>query len=303
MAWILNGINSNTTEGLNLYATGNYAMFHMLNSSLTAGQDWFPDQYGFDVSTNKNAFGGHFHYAGSGSTSNYYGWTYSGAGTADVWRTYADREFVLPGIATSPSTAPACFNGTLGGLTNVGCTGGSGAWTNITSSLSISGCGTNTGGVCTVSGTTTTNLSVTSIPAHNRIQIVIYGASSVGTSQGTAAYVVANFNTDVTSGHYIENGLLQSSTSAPAIQASTSTTLCVMGQMGTTGTTLIGDIPFYADTSFGKNLTTVNGSLANFWQSQSCGWTQTSAITQIDISLTLSAHYTAGTKLMVLVQD
>jgi hypothetical protein len=110
-----------TSNGATIYSNSHQVVLNLIDSSLGAGGNFGSDFFGRDGGNN-NVFGRRFHYAGNGSTSNYA--AYYPIGGTDVIRFFADGSVQLPNVATSPSTAPACFNGTNGGLTNVGCTGG-----------------------------------------------------------------------------------------------------------------------------------------------------------------------------------
>lgn len=187
-----------------------------------------------------------------------------------------------------------------------------GAWTNITSSLTITGCGTNIGGVCTVSGSSTTTLTASSIPAHNRMQIVFYGGADTGTSQSNGPYLDIWFNGDNASSHYSINEVLQAGTSNPINNSGNPTNLCTVGQLntGNVAGVSITDIPFYADTNFSKATWSVNEFGAPSAQSTSktvgCTFSPTSAITSFSMGPFVSTtphNFTAGSKLMVLVQD
>jgi hypothetical protein len=63
-------------------------------------------------------------YTSTGSANN--ALTIAGNGDVDTAQFTTDNRFILPQVATSASAAPACFNGTGGALTNVGCTTSSG---------------------------------------------------------------------------------------------------------------------------------------------------------------------------------
>lgn len=93
--------------------------------------------------------------------------------------------FQLPLIATSASTAVACFNGTNGALTNVGCASGSGSGT-VTS---IATTGPITGGTITSTGTIACATCVTSAASLTGNQLVL-GANSQGIK------VLPGFTTD-----------------------------------------------------------------------------------------------------------
>jgi hypothetical protein len=119
MAWIANGIGSNTQRGLNLYATGIYPMYHNI-SNLGAGTDWPGEQMGSDLTSNNNSFLRGFHDVSSGSTSNYF--FLRPYGGSDALRVGADGSITIPAL-TSQSTIGTDSSGKL--VTGTG--GGGGA--------------------------------------------------------------------------------------------------------------------------------------------------------------------------------
>ena len=180
--------------------------------------------------------------------------------------------------------------------------GGSGAWTNITASVTPTGCSTSSGH-CDVSGTTTTAVSFASIPAHNRLQIVVYGQSSAD------AGLKMTFNGD-TATNYALGGYFIQGSGAVTNNVFPSATGCTI-QFGTTiASQIIYDLPFYADSSFAKTMTAVSAvfdsisSGTNNWQqTTSCAWSNgAAAITSTALTLS-TGHFVAGTKFMLLAQD
>jgi hypothetical protein len=114
-----NGLGNNHVD-----IDGASVLLNLTRGGMSTGTTWCADLFGADVTNNNNSFAHCFHLTGSGSTSNYM--SVAPFGGTDVFRAYATGEVSFPGVATSPSTAPACFNGTHGGITNVGCSGGGG---------------------------------------------------------------------------------------------------------------------------------------------------------------------------------
>lgn len=178
---------------------------------------------------------------------------------------------------------------------------GSGAWTNITGSVTPTGCAVSSGH-CDVSGSSTTAVTFASIPAHNRMQIVWYG-------QGSAdAGLKATFNGD-TGSNYSQAGYYVQGSGSPTNNIVVSGTGCII-QIGTSiASQATYDLPFYADTSFAKTFIASSGtfdsistSTNTYEQNTSCAWNNTAAITSVTFTLA-SGHLVAGTKFMILAQD
>jgi hypothetical protein len=114
------------TKGIDLYANtfNGSSMIREWYNGLNVGSTWCGDSLGRD-SGNNNGFCRVFSYAGANSTSNYMSYRPFGSST-DLFRAYANGGFVIPSVATSPSTSPVCPNGTNGALTITGCSSGSG---------------------------------------------------------------------------------------------------------------------------------------------------------------------------------
>ena len=190
--------------------------------------------------------------------------------------------------------------------------GSVGAWTNITNSVTCAGTGgtgSNSSGYCSATNVSNTFITsrLSSIPYNkqNCWQIVTWGQSA-----STSGNILATFNGDTTSGHYTQSGTGQTSTSAPFANFVNSASNCIVGAMNTgVGNTSIFDVPFYADTSFGKafqghtSTVTSGSSLAtNADIIYTCAFTPTTAITSVTLTMGTGA-YASGSKFMILVQD
>lgn len=182
----------------------------------------------------------------------------------------------------------------------------SGAWTNITGSVTVSGCAVS-GGACAVSGTTTTAVTFSAIPAHNRMQIIYYG-------QGSASDAAVNVTLNADTGsHYIFQGYFQTSTSAPSGNTAASQASMNAGHIeNNLASQSICDFAFYANTTFSKVMECHTGSFgstssqsANFDIQISGSWDNggtPAAVTSATYTIS-TGHYVAGTQFMILVQD
>lgn len=186
--------------------------------------------------------------------------------------------------------------------------GGSGAWTNLTSTVTPSGC-TVSNGACAVSGSTTTAVTFSSIPGtYNALQIRVWGQASSGVGL-SAPYGLLTFNGDSTSGHYFLNGSYQNGSGSPAPNVVSSAPGCYTGQIAAGGASqLITDILFYASTAFPKvgssrSSAAVGTTLSsNVDETLTCGYTQTTAITSITDTIT-AGDFVAGTEFEILGQN
>lgn len=189
--------------------------------------------------------------------------------------------------------------------------GSAGAWSNITSTLSITGCGTNTGGVCTISGGTTTTLSGSIPGGHQSIMFKFYGGCDTGTDQASGCYLDITFNS-LGGSNYSINEVLQIGVSNPVQNSGNPVGLCTMGQLVTGGRGGIAtlEIPEYADTNFQKAGISNNvfGGVGGqtTLKTDGCTFLPTAAITSFSMGpfITTTPHnFAAGSKLMILVQD
>jgi hypothetical protein len=78
---------------------------------------------GLESDDNNNKFRVCFNNVSAGSGTNSYSIDRYNSGWLQALKVLSTGEVQLPGVATTANPAPACFNGTNGGLTNVGCTG------------------------------------------------------------------------------------------------------------------------------------------------------------------------------------
>ena len=179
--------------------------------------------------------------------------------------------------------------------------GGSSGLTNITGSGQITAVGCtqsgSTGGNCAISGSSTTVVTLSVIPGtYSSLRYVIWGQGSA------AANVNVIYNGD-TAAHYVQQGSFQTGNNNPVPDITTNAAACTPGGL-TTGLSgnIITEIPFYADTSFGKSSISTGSEIAslgtntsNFHVVTACGWSDTSAITSITFTIS-TGHYVAGTK-------
>lgn len=223
------------------------------------------------------------------------------------------------GITTGPTTAGSgnCveFTGTSGQIADTGSAcgsgGGGGAWTNITGSTQVtaSGCtqSATTGGACAVSGSSTTAVTFSSIPGtYNQIELILWGQSNSG-----SANLNLTVNSDASS-HYAKGGFFQTASSAPAASQAVSQSSCQIGVFraasGVAASASV-QIPFYANTSFGKNFLmrnvnfdSISSNTDNFDIVGSCGYNQTTAISSMTISVS-AGDFAAGTEFEILAQQ
>jgi hypothetical protein len=222
---------------------------------------------------------------------------------------------------TTAAVAIATYDGTQYQLLNpqaAGCGAGggtSGAWTNITNSLTCASTGgtvsNSSGGYCATTNTASSVVALSGIGAHNRMQIQFYGGAQAGTNQPSAPYLLLNFNNDTTAAHYTINEILQVGTVAPQQNGGTSLSICTMGQLETGGRAGIAtmDVPFYADTNFSKatNGTAEFGTVGESTLKQlGCTYLPTTAITSFQLTAGSggsASTFANASKIVVLVQD
>ena len=138
--WMTFAANAGGSAGIDLYSnTFNSSSMLRLNfPGLGTGLDWLSDGV-FINGTANNGFWRGFHYAGSGSTSNYLLYRPEG-GSTDAVRFYVNGNISFPAsLGTTASTSPICPNGTNGELTTVGCAGGGGTTTNALTAAATGG--------------------------------------------------------------------------------------------------------------------------------------------------------------------
>jgi len=242
--------------------------------------------------------------------------TNSGAGLTVNVNSLGAKSIAIPGSSgwTTTLTAsilpankplPMCYDGTNWDVTQTGTvsSGSTGAWTNITGTVTVAGC-TVSSGACSISGSSTTVVTFSSIPStYNRLELVVWGQGSATLNVNTT------FNSD-TGSNYAVNGYVQTSSGNPTSNAASSQANCA-GSGLTTGivSQIIMDLPFYANTSFGKMLTNrvgETGSISslgsNFNIGTTCAWNSTAAINTIAFTAS-TGHYVAGTEFMILAQN
>lgn len=177
------------------------------------------------------------------------------------------------------------------------------AWFNLTGTVTVAGCAVSSG-ACAISGSSTTAVTFSVIPGtYNRLQIIIWGQGSATLNVNTT------FNSD-TAANYAVNGYVQTSTTNPTANAAASQAFCAGSGM-TTGivSTLEINIPFYANTSFGKavqvhasEIGSISALASNFDITTGCAWNGTAAITSVTMTAS-TGHYVAGTEFMILGQN
>ena len=185
-----------------------------------------------------------------------------------------------------------------------GSTGSSGALTNITGNVTVTGASVSNGGVV-VAGRSTSSVTFSSIPStYNSLLIVQMG----GTDNSGSTNTTIQFNGDTgsnyaQSGYFMTGspGTLVSAFSAPLAQAYGSD---ISGSVGLVGVGNI-TIPFYANTSFPKTIISDGGSFVATSSASSnrkinitSAWNSTAAINSVKLSVG-SAHFVAGTSFSI----
>ena len=210
------------------------------------------------------------------------------------------------GVTTGPTTTTnndcAEFSGTSGQLADAGAAcgtgGGSGAMTNITGSVIVSGC-TVSGTACVVSGGSTTAVTFSVIPGtYNALRISVYGAATGGTGQ---ASIAGTFNSD-TGSNYARQGYYQNNTTAVTANAGTSQTSCTAGELSPSSASSFSfEMPGYASTSFAKTgfmrsgtFVSVSSGTYNSLSEYTCLWNNTAAVTSITLTIS-GTDYASGT--------
>jgi len=176
--------------------------------------------------------------------------------------------------------------------------GGSGAMTNITGSVIVSGC-TVSGTACVVSGGSTTAVTFSVIPGtYNALRISVYGAATGGTGQ---ASISGTFNSD-TGSNYASQGYYQNNTTAVTANAGTSQTSCAAGELSPSSASSFSfEMPGYASTSFAKTgfmrsgtFVSVSTGTYNSLSEYTCLWNNTAAVTSITLTIS-GTDYASGT--------
>lgn len=235
---------------------------------------------------------------GTGSLSDTLGYTNSPGGL------YAGILAIKPAINPSPpytGSSPITVTGSV--IACPTCSIGSGNYTNIGASVTWSGC-TFTSGACAVSGSSTTAVTISSIPGtYLNLHLVILGQSTSGYQ-----FIQTQLNGD-TSGHYSHNSLYTSSTTGwGGATNGTSVAFMDLGQLGASPNVCLSDIyiPYYAG-GFTKILssrwTQANGlgTIPNTAVAMGY-WDQTSAITSVTFTIQ-GDDYAAGTVFMIYAEN
>jgi len=215
--------------------------------------------------------------------------------------------------APTAVTMPTCTTGAVLYNTSthvwscVSVGGGSSALTNITSLVTFDNC-TVTGNVCKFTGSSSTSITASSIPAgHNGLRIVMFGNNA---SAATVGDLTIRLNADSTTGHYAQEGWAQNGTGSIGQNANGNGGGCnVTGKWGSLTDRLTLDIPLYADTTFGKIVTIDSASFlqttattTNWALQEPCGFSPTGAITGFTVLLG-SGTYNTGTYVVVYAID
>ena len=194
-----------------------------------------------------------------------------------------------------PMTLPSCSGGSNALTYNTsthayGCNtiSATGNYTNIGGSVTWTGC-TYASGVCTVSGSTTTVVTLSSIPGtYLGLRLMLKGT----TTNSSGSSVVMTFNSD-TGSHYAVQGIFNTSGGSVTSLSAVSQAGCVNFPQ-TAGAVIGGaiiEIPLYAD-SQGKmatvdsnNIASISSATNNQFVHNTCGWNQTSAITSVTFTI------------------
>jgi hypothetical protein len=182
-----------------------------------------------------------------------------------------------------------CYDGTYWNAFGTGVaasgSGGSSALTNITSSLTFTGC-TITGNLCKV-GSSTSQVGISALPSsgYNDIKIVYTGTN---TTSGWAG-ITLGLNGDTGANYEYALWAVNGSTDyRSGNHAQTSGFICALGASGYGGGGEI-DIPQYTNTSFKKSAqavctTETGGSNYTENDNASAYWASTAAITSIQLN-------------------
>jgi len=193
------------------------------------------------------------------------------------------------------------FTPATNGVTVAAPGGGGGAWTNITSAVTLSGACVLSGNSAVVSTPGTTCI-MSSIPGtYTQLKIIVTAATSAA---ATVDDILMRFNGDSTAGHYKWQLLATTGTTISGASSSSATSIDIGGFAAASSPNLAGvaevTIPSYAGTTFYKNFTDINNRNDNTtgtnWNIFSWGgaWFSTSAITQISLFPSAGPNFVAG---------
>lgn len=190
----------------------------------------------------------------------------------------------------TPGTNVTCtpnVSGTCSGAVTVNASGGggSGAWTNITGSVTSSGC-TVTSGVCTVGVGGSATVSFSSIPGtYNEIVIVLSGQNDDTTAEWDAVWLEFNSDTGGNYGYSYWSTVGSSSSDGITPGAQVSAAILTKGVNASISSSAHVHIPNYANTSFWHNYSTdIEGGVGSGQlrtQASSGIWHSTAAITSV----------------------
>jgi hypothetical protein len=180
--------------------------------------------------------------------------------------------------------------------------GGSGAMTNITGAVTVSGC-TVTSGVCVV-GTPGTTITLSSIPGtYNHLRLYIVGQES----NSGGAFIKLNLNGDSGSDYqygYSYASSFSGMTNFSSLSAS-NLLVCYFNDTSVAGafSSSTIDLPFYAQTSFYKNMagqsSLYNASAYSSSTFYNGTWQSTAAITSATLTVTGGYNFAVGTSISI----
>jgi hypothetical protein len=180
--------------------------------------------------------------------------------------------------------------------------GGSGAMTNITGAVTVSGC-TVTSGVCVV-GTPGTTITLSSIPGtYNHLRLYIVGQES----NSGGAFIKLNLNGDSGSDYQYGWSFASSSSEMTNFSSLSASNLlvCYFNDTSVAGASSSStiDLPFYAQTSFYKDMagqsSLYNASSYSSSTFYNGTWKSTAAITSATLTVTGGYNFAVGTSISI----
>jgi len=180
--------------------------------------------------------------------------------------------------------------------------GGSGAMTNITGAVTVSGC-TVTSGVCVV-GTPGTTITLSSIPGtYNHLRLYIVGQES----NSGGAFIELNLNGDSGSDYQYGWSFASSSSGMTNFSSLSASNLlvCYFNDTSVAGASSSStiDLPFYAQTSFYKDMagqsSLYNASSYSSSTFYNGTWKSTAAITSATLTVTGGYNFAVGTSISI----
>jgi hypothetical protein len=185
--------------------------------------------------------------------------------------------------------------------------GGSGAWTNVTASVTNSGCGSVTGGKCIISGSTTGTVTFSSIPGTaNHIVIVVHGRGDNSGVEGVVLNGTFNGSSAGYNTAYYGNGV-SADVGAPAGASSALMgTLAAGGAPAGQASQVKIWIDDYANTTFNRTWTSESinglapGNPVNLRYMFGGEWVNTTtAINAVALTVGSSGHFVAGSSISI----